>query len=128
MPDVVIDAMVSKTIGGELPFGRSEAVAGGPAPAPNKQVGEQGNDAAPPRRKKKRVRKYGVVPPPTFDFDRLPDSAWLRTSEVAAVLRKAKGTVASWRYRPGHALRWEMVNKTPLYRVGALRYYIAIEK
>jgi hypothetical protein len=38
--------MARKMIGGDLPFGRATNVFGLPAPAPNRQVGEQNNEAA----------------------------------------------------------------------------------
>jgi hypothetical protein len=79
--------------------------------------------AAPKKPKKRRVRKRV-----TFDFDRLPASAWLTTTEVAAVLRRASGTVEMWRQKqPDHALKWERVDGKPLYRVAALRAYIAAQ-
>ena len=75
--------------------------------------------------KKPRIRRSGVAPHPCFDFDSLPDSAWLSTIEVAAVLRKAKNTVQQWRQKPDHPLRWQRVNGRPLCKAGWLRDYIA---
>jgi len=75
---------------------------------------------------KKRDRKgtFGI-PPPKFDFDALPDSAWLTSDEVAAVLRRSKTTPPSWRAIENHPLRWERVDGKPLYRVRAVRAFIA---
>jgi hypothetical protein len=77
--------------------------------------------------KKKRDRKgtFGIPPPPKFDFDALADSAWLTSDEVAAVLRRSKTTLPAWRAISHHPLRWEYVDRKPLYRVRNVRAYIA---
>jgi hypothetical protein len=75
-------------------------------------------------RKARKPRKSGVAPPVEFDLDALPGSTYLTTDETAAVLRKARGTLEAWRQRPDHALKWEYVDKKPLYRVDAVRNYI----
>ena len=48
----------------------------------------------------------GVPPPVTFDFDALADGALLSETDVAAILRMSTNTVASWRQRPDHPLRF----------------------
>jgi hypothetical protein len=83
--------------------------------------------ASRPRRERK-PRKFGVAPPVEFDLDALPGSAFLTTAETAAVLRRARGTLEIWRQRPGHPLRWEYVDGKPLYRVDAIRAFIARDK
>jgi hypothetical protein len=71
-------------------------------------------------------RRYaGVAPLPAFDFDSLPDGVWLSTIEVAAVLRRAKGTLEMWRQKPAHPLRWTRVDGKPLYKACWVREFIA---
>jgi hypothetical protein len=79
------------------------------------------------KKKKKRDRKgrFGIPPPPKFDFDALPDSAWLTSDEVAAVLRRSKTTSPSWRAIENHPLKWELIDNKPLDRVRAVRAFIA---
>ena len=85
--------------------------------------------ATPKRRKivskKPRVRKgtFGIPPPPKFDFDALPDSAWLTSDEVASVLRRSKATLPAWR-TTNHALKWTRIDGKPLYRVRDVRSFI----
>ena len=77
-------------------------------------------------KKRQRIRTWpGVAPHPAFDFDSLPDSVWLSTLEVAAVLRRSKITVELWRRQPDHPLRWERCNGRPLYKARWVRDYIA---
>jgi hypothetical protein len=77
-------------------------------------------------KKRQRIRRWpGVAPHPAFDFDSLPDSVWLSTLEVAAVLRRSKITVELWRRQPDHPLRWERCNGRPLYKARWVRDYIA---
>ena len=80
-----------------------------------------------PRKKRRKSRKgtFGIPPPPRFDFDALPDSAWLTSDEVAAVLRRSKATVPLWRAIKDHPLKWERIDGKPLYRVRDVRAYIA---
>jgi|GEM_PF-6486275 len=70
----------------------------------------------------------GVAGPAIFDFDTLPDSAWLLKHEVAQVLRRAPGTLEAWRRIEGHPLRWEKVDGRYVCSVGALRAYITQAK
>ena len=72
-----------------------------------------------------RIRKFGVPPPVTFDFDVLPETSWLTTAEVAGILRCSIETPPMWRKNKDHPLRWERVNGKPLYRVRDLRAFIA---
>ena len=76
--------------------------------------------------KKPRVRSFGKPPPVTFDFDALPDSAFLNSEEVAAILRISKTTPQSWRKDKDHSLQWEYVAGKPLCRVRCLRAFIAL--
>jgi hypothetical protein len=67
----------------------------------------------------------GVPPPPTFDFDALPDSALLTQSETAAVGRWSTNTLAAWRLRK-HGLRWVVIAGGFIrYRVSAIRAFLA---
>ncbi|MGV7216001.1 hypothetical protein [Bradyrhizobium sp. UFLA05-112] len=75
--------------------------------------------------KKPRIQKSGTPPPPAFDLDALPDSAFLTSEEVASVLRRSIATVRFWRQDPDHPLRWEYIDGKPLCRVRVLRGYIA---
>ena len=79
------------------------------------------------KRRKPRDRKgtFGVPPPVSFDFDSLNDNAWLTSDEVAAVLRRSKATLPFWRTMADHPLKWERVLGKPLYRVRAVRAFIA---
>ncbi len=78
-------------------------------------------------RKPRRDRRgtFGVPAPVRFDFDCLPDSAWLSSDEVAAVLRRSRATPPAWRATAGHPLKWQRVLGKPLYRVGDVRAFIA---
>src|ERR1700747_107311 len=85
---------------------------------------EKKKGAAPKKRivtRKPRNRKgsFGTPPPVRFDFDSLPDSAWLTSDEVAAVLRRSKTTPPLWRTNKNHPLKWQRVDNKPLYRVAA---------
>jgi hypothetical protein len=61
-----------------------------------------------------------------FDLDVLPESAFLTSEEVAAVLRVSKATPQSWRKIKDHPLQWEYVGGKPLCRVRCLRALIAL--
>ena len=76
--------------------------------------------------KKPRVRPFGTPPHPLFDLDVLPESAFLTSEEVAAVLRVSKTTPQSWRKIKDHPLQWEYVGGKPLCRVRYLRALIAL--
>ncbi|MCC8974647.1 hypothetical protein [Bradyrhizobium brasilense] len=74
----------------------------------------------------KRPRKNrGVPPPATFDIDALPGSANLTALEAAAVIRRTPGALEQWRRNPNHPLKWRYVDGRPLYRVDAMREYLA---
>ena len=68
----------------------------------------------------------GVPPPPVFDFDALPDGALLNEYETAAVGRWSTNTLAAWRLRAGHGLRWVVIAGGFIrYRVSAIRAFLA---
>ncbi|WP_091880999.1 hypothetical protein [Bradyrhizobium sp. Rc2d] len=74
----------------------------------------------------KRPRKNrGMPPPATFDIDKLPGSSNLTALEVAAVVRRTPGALEQWRRHPNHPLKWRYVDRRPLYRVDAVRDYLA---
>lgn len=74
----------------------------------------------------KRVRKNrGMPPPATFDIDTLPGGSNLTALEVAAVIRRTPGALEQWRRDPNHPLKWRHVDGRPLYRVDAVRGYLA---
>jgi hypothetical protein len=74
----------------------------------------------------KRGRKNrGVPPPATFDIDALPGSSNLTALEAAAVIRRTPGALEQWRRDPNHLLKWRYVDGRPLYRVDAVRDYLA---
>jgi len=76
--------------------------------------------------KKRSHHKFrGTPPPPTFDFDALPDGALLNEYETAAVGRWSTNTLAAWRLR-GHGLRWVVIAGGFIrYRVSAIRAFLA---
>jgi hypothetical protein len=72
-----------------------------------------------------RNRRFRGTPPPAqFDLATLPDDSLLSTEEVAAVLRKAIGTVEGWRAKQ-HPLRFLWVDGYVRYTAKAVRGYIA---
>lgn len=74
----------------------------------------------------KRYRKNrGMPPPATFDIDTLPGSSNLTSLEAAAVIRRTPGALEQWRRDPNHRLKWRYVDGRPLYRVDAVRDYLA---
>jgi hypothetical protein len=74
----------------------------------------------------KRLRKNrGVPPPATFDIDKLPAGSYLTALETAAVIRRTPGALEQWRRDPNHPLKWRYVDGRPLYRVDAVRDYLA---
>ncbi|OSI68635.1 hypothetical protein BSZ22_20985 [Bradyrhizobium canariense] len=74
----------------------------------------------------KRLRKNrGVPSPATFDIDTLPGSSNLTALEAAAVIRRTPGALEQWRRDPNHPLKWRYVDGRPLYRVDAVRDYLA---
>ena len=71
----------------------------------------------------------GVPPPVTFDFDALADGALLSETDVAAILRMSTNTVASWRQRPDHPLRFLVLpNGFVRYTAGHVREFLASGK
>ena len=78
-----------------------------------------------PRATKRRRKNRGMPPPSTFDIDTLPGSSNLTALEVAAVIRRTPGALEQWRRDPNHALKWRYVDGRPLYRVDAVRHYLA---
>jgi hypothetical protein len=77
-----------------------------------------------PRGTKCRRKNRGMPPPATFDIDMLPDSSNLTALETAAVIRRTPGALERWRH-PNHPLKWRSVDGRPLYRVDAVRDYLA---
>ena len=70
-------------------------------------------------------KNRGVPPPATFDIDTLPGSSNLTALEAAAVIRRTPGALEQWRRDPNHPLKWRYVDGRPLYRVDAVRDYLA---
>jgi hypothetical protein len=66
-----------------------------------------------------------MPPPATFDIDTLPGSSNLTARETAAVIRRTPGALEQWRRDPNHPLKWRYVDGRPLYRVDAVRDYLA---
>lgn len=77
------------------------------------------------RRKKPRRKNRGVPPPAMFDIDKLPGSSNLTALETAALLRRTPGALQQWRREPDHPLKWMYVDGRPLYRIDAVRQYLA---
>jgi hypothetical protein len=78
-----------------------------------------------PRATKRPRKNRGVPPPATFDIDTLPGSSNLTVLEAAAVIRRTPGALEQWRRDPNHPLKWRYVDGRPLYRVDAVRDYLA---
>jgi hypothetical protein len=78
-----------------------------------------------PRATKRPRKNRGVPPPATFDVDTLPGSSNLTVLEAAAVIRRTPGALEQWRRDPNHPLKWRYVDGRPLYRVDAVRDYLA---
>jgi hypothetical protein len=78
-----------------------------------------------PRVTKRGRKNRGVPPPATFDIDMLPGSSNLTALEAAAVIRRTPGALEQWRRDPNHPLKWRYVDGRPLYRVDAVREYLA---
>jgi hypothetical protein len=74
---------------------------------------------------KRRRSNRGMPPPATFDIDTLPGSSNLTALEAAAVIRRTPGALEQWRRDPNHPLKWRYVDGRPLYRVDAVRDYLA---
>lgn len=78
-----------------------------------------------PRATKRRRKNRGMPPPATFDIETLPGSSNLTALEAAAVIRRTPGALEQWRRDPNHPLKWRYVDGRPLYRVDAVRDYLA---
>ena len=78
-----------------------------------------------PRATKGHRKNRGMPPPATFDIDTLPGSSNLTALETAAVIRRTPGALEQWRRNPNHPLKWRHVDGRPLYRVDAVRDYLA---
>ncbi len=78
-----------------------------------------------PRATKRPRKNRGMPPPATFDIDTLPGSSNLTALEAAAVIRRTPGALEQWRRDPNHPLKWRYVDGRPLYRVDAVRDYLA---
>ncbi len=74
---------------------------------------------------KPRRKNRGMPPPATFDIDTLPGGSNLTALEAAAVIRRTPGALEQWRRNPNHPLKWRYVDGRPLYRVDAVREYLA---
>lgn len=74
---------------------------------------------------KRNRRNRGMPPPATFDIDTLPGGSNLTALETAAVIRRTPGALEQWRRDPNHPLKWRHVDGRPLYRVDAVREYLA---
>jgi hypothetical protein len=83
-----------------------------------------GNQNLSPATKRPRKNR-GVPPPASFDIDTLPGSSNLTVLETAAVVRRTPGALEQWRRDPNHPLKWRYVDGRPLYRVDAVRDYLA---
>jgi hypothetical protein len=75
-------------------------------------------------RKKPRKRYRGVPPPLPFDIDALPDSTLLTEGEVAAVVRRSRTTLETWRRFSEHPLQWRRVAGRVLYEIGPVRKFL----
>ena len=78
-----------------------------------------------PRGTKRHRKNRGMPAPATFDVDTLPGSSNLTALEAAAVIRRTPGALELWRRDPNHPLKWRYVDGRPLYRVDAVRDYLA---
>jgi hypothetical protein len=78
-----------------------------------------------PRATKRHRKNRGMPPPASFDIDTLPGSSNLTALEAAAVIRRTPGALEQWRRDPNHPLKWRYVEGRPLYRVDAVRDYLA---
>ena len=78
-----------------------------------------------PRATKRPRKKRGMPLPATFDIDTLPGSSNLTALEAAAVIRRTPGALEQWRRDRNHPLKWRHVDGRPLYRVDAVRDYLA---
>ncbi|MCP3473227.1 hypothetical protein NLM33_23220 [Bradyrhizobium sp. CCGUVB1N3] len=91
------------------------------------QIGALGspNGRKMPDATKRHRKNRGMPPPASFDIDTLPGSSNLTALEAAAVIRRTPGALEQWRRDPNHPLKWRYVDGRPLYRVDAVRDYLA---
>lgn len=92
--------------------------------SPTAAIGSPSSGEMPPSTKPRRKNR-GMPPPATFDIDTLPSSSNLTALEAAAVIRRTPGALEQWRRDPNHPLKWRYVDGRPLYRVDAVRDYLA---
>ncbi|MGY4476882.1 hypothetical protein [Bradyrhizobium sp. USDA 3364] len=90
----------------------------------NEAFGSPDSSKAPSSPKRRR-KSRGMPPPATFDIDTLPGGSNLTALETAAVIRRTPGALEQWRRDPNHPLKWRYVDGRPLYRVDAVRDYLA---
>jgi hypothetical protein len=90
----------------------------------NEAFGPLGSRKMPLAAKRHRKNR-GMPPPATFDIDTLPGSSNLTALEAAAIIRRTPGALEQWRRVPDHPLKWRYVDGRPLYRVDAVRDYLA---
>jgi hypothetical protein len=96
-------------------------------PPPASEVEQQiakvaGGPTKPPRKRGFR----GTPPPATFDLYALPDTALLNEFETAAAGRLSTNTLATWRKRDDHPLKWLTIGGGRIrYRVAAVKQYLA---
>lgn len=91
---------------------------------PTEAIGSPSSGEMQPATKRRRKNR-GMPPPATFDIDTLPSSSNLTALEAAAVIRRTPGALEQWRRDPNHLLKWRYVDGRPLYRVDAVRDYLA---
>lgn len=91
---------------------------------PIETLGPLSSRKMPPATKRRRKNR-GMPPPATFDIETLPGSSNLTALEAAAVIRRTPGALEQWRRDPNHPLKWRYVDGRPLYRVDAVRDYLA---
>jgi hypothetical protein len=82
------------------------------------------NRKMPPGTKRPRKNR-GMPPPAMFDIETLPGSSNFTALEAAAVIRRTPGALEQWRLDPNHPLKWRYIDGRPLYRVDAVREYLA---
>jgi hypothetical protein len=96
-------------------------------PLPLSEVERQVAKAAAGPTKPPRKRGFrGTPPPATFDLYALPDTALLTEYEAAAAARLSTNTLATWRKRDDHPLKWLTIGGGRIrYRVAAVKEYLA---
>jgi hypothetical protein len=88
-----------------------------------RQIAKATDDATTPR---DRHGFRGTPPPAQFSLAELPDDSLLTEYEVAAVARLSTNTLATWRKRDDHPLKWLTIGGGRIrYRVAAVKQYLA---